>query len=216
MKRLITVIGILLTLLAGPSWAVEPINLALAPAILGGAGAGAAAAGCTWQTVLSVASPTSVNRGVYIGYRNLVPANAGSYSGSKIRVTVMGGTGAALNLSHTSGESAAGVSICPAGSPPDCTTTPTRILWGSSYNPNCAASTECVSDELTFSFDKTAAYLINFSNGDNAISMMRDSGAGTFYYNESAGSGDYMVADVTGYTQYTEFNGVTKLEVCSP
>jgi len=44
MKRLITVIGILLTLLAGPSWAVEPINLALAPAILGGAGAGAAAA----------------------------------------------------------------------------------------------------------------------------------------------------------------------------
>lgn len=46
MKRLITVIGILLTLLAGPSWAVEPINLALAPAILGGAGAGAAA-GCT-------------------------------------------------------------------------------------------------------------------------------------------------------------------------
>ena len=52
MKRLITVIGILLTLLAGPSWAVEPINLALAPAILGGAGAGGAAApaGCCGGT----------------------------------------------------------------------------------------------------------------------------------------------------------------------
>lgn len=50
MKRLITVIGILLTLLAGPSWAVEPINLALASAILGGAGAGVAAASCSVST----------------------------------------------------------------------------------------------------------------------------------------------------------------------
>ena len=61
MKRLITVIGILLTLLAGPSWAVEPINLALAPAILGGAGAGVAAGGGTWYYVVDTYTETLTN-----------------------------------------------------------------------------------------------------------------------------------------------------------
>jgi hypothetical protein len=60
MKRLITVIGILLTLLAGPSWAVEPINLALAPAILGGAGAGVAAATSFCQDSTHLGDSTEV------------------------------------------------------------------------------------------------------------------------------------------------------------
>ena len=58
MKKLISIIGVLLSLLAGPSWAVEPINLALAPAILGGAGAGVAGVSyCTGAATCTATTP---------------------------------------------------------------------------------------------------------------------------------------------------------------
>lgn len=79
MKRLITVIGILLTLLAGPSWAVEPINLALAPAILGGAGAGVAAAneGTFGHDNIESSSGAASNGGIRCAGLD-TPANSGT------------------------------------------------------------------------------------------------------------------------------------------
>lgn len=113
--------------------------------------------GGTWQTTFSAALNANVPDG-YQTYTWVMVMNAAlfSVSGSKVRITFNAGTGAGWAMDAVYiGEKAA------AGDAYDFAATPTQITFsGGSSGFSLSASGSILSDEITFTFDKTKNYCI--------------------------------------------------------
>lgn len=199
MKRLL----LLLLLLPSLAWGQEYARMN--PYILGG-GASAAAT-CTWQTAWSVADDTDSDDGSERNYRQIIIANTSSYSGTKVRVTFKATAGNSWTID--------GCSIGESTANDDYDAAPTRVTFGSGNNSGTAsAGGTLLSDEMTFTFDKTKRYIVHTWTKAKYIRYNNNSRTTQYYYTTP---NDGTLTQSVSYSTMTALStGPIKVEVCVP
>jgi hypothetical protein len=134
-----------------------------------------------WQTAYAPSSNSTFTSSGSSNARNVIAANTSSHNGYKVRVTVQAGSGGNATLN--------GCSIGTMSSGDTYDATPTRITWDSGNNgTTVTASSTKVSDEITFTFDKTVRHGIHIYCADEVNFRWQNDGVdGT---NWDAGASD--------------------------
>lgn len=193
MKKLI-----LLILLFASSLSASPMMTQLA-------GSGGAAAACTWQTAWSTTDDTDGDT-TERNFRQVIPASASSYSGTKVRLT--------YKATAAGNWTVDGASIGVSTSNDDFDTAPTRITFSGSNSGTVTAGSTLVSDEIAFAFTKTNRHLVHTWTQVTHIRYNNDTG-GPQYYTTTSGDGT-----TTQTVSYSTLNyvsmGPIKVEVCVP
>jgi len=144
-------------------------------------------------------------------YRNVLAANTSDHNGTKIRITVQGGAGGASTIDGSS------IGLMTANDDYDNPANGTfkRITWVDEGGGNAItvpAGESKVSDEITFTFDKTKRYGVHFYYVNRINTKYSDSNGDGFYY--KAGAEETMNQVVAGYAYSASYAwSITKLEV---
>lgn len=157
----------------------------------------------SWQTAWDPTVGSERTDTFRRNYRNIVLANESSYDGSKIRITAKAGATGAWTFG--------GASIGLMTTADDFDDAPTRITWETGNNgATIGAGSTLVSDEITFSFDKTKRYGIHFyMDSRNHISY---AAVGDCYYLDDV---DNTLTQSVTYSTDSNIYGLDKLEVFS-
>ena len=160
----------------------------------------------TWSTALSITQSSNQTMTANLNFRSQISANAAAYSGTKIRLTVTANTSADTVIS--------GMSIGVSTANDDFDAAPTRITFdGGSSTTTITANTTKVSDEITFTFDKTKRYLIQQYYLNGSKNIQESAGANFEYINYSAGSDMTMTQNMTANMTAAVFKVVSKIEI---
>jgi hypothetical protein len=138
-----------------------------------------------------------------INYRNAIDADTSSYDGIKVRITITCSTTSACEIGGTS------IGVSTAND--DYDSAPTRITWDTGNNGKAlGVGGSAVSDEITFSFDKTVRHLVHdyMIDGDT-----RKVSSGTYGRGYGTGSDDTLTQTVAYTWDAGVTDGLTKLEV---
>lgn len=164
----------------------------------------------TWGIVWSNALGT--NRGGYDGFTvRDVFAIAGltvpSGTVTKIRVTYSSGTGENLTVSNAYAGTQAG-----SGDPYDFSATPTQILFSGAASKTITAGTDFLSDEMTFSWDKTSPLVLaGYFGGGASNDTLNTAAAAISNLTEYSKAGsDAATVNATGYATDTARSGAIK------
>lgn len=143
-------------------------------------------------------------------FRNELAADASSYSGTKVRVTV---------AAHSTQDTVvSGCSIGVSASGQNFGSAPTRITFdGGSSTTTVTAGQTKVSDEITFTFTKTNRHLIHlYWTGGTAHRYWGYSNAGNYYIDWSAGTDKTLSTTMAADNYTSQTHGVLKIEVFDP
>lgn len=161
-----------------------------------------------WRTILTPNLTDTAGDGAARQYRLIIPAGS-SYSGTKVRITLKG---------YNENWSIEGTSIGESTANDDFDAAPTRITWDTGSSSTTIISTPGndgtkVSDEITFTFDKTKRYLIHLLTAARHTYCSTDT-SNTEYYLES-NSPDNTLTTAVSYTIWDGYYGLSKVEVWS-
>ena len=132
-----------------------------------------------WQTVQNLSTSAEKTDSKYQDIRQVIPANTASYNGTKIRVTLKASASVNLVVGGTS------VGVSTAND--DFNAAPTRITWdGGTNGTTVTAGATKVSDEITFSLDKTKRLLFEGHFTARNWASYIDAGNGVYYSDSSS------------------------------
>ena len=162
----------------------------------------------SWQSGAIYAGATGYTDDDDTGYRVTIPASTSSYDGTKIRLSIKG---------NDDGGRISGSSIGLMTTVDDFDVAPTRITWntGDDSSGSVANGVTLVSDEITFTFDKTLRYGIHFDCFDRDFVSTAVGAGGDGAYYGSGPTTDALVQNIT-YTPFTTTPIMILLEVYSP
>jgi hypothetical protein len=143
-------------------------------------------------------------------FRQVIDANTLAFSGSKIRITFLADAARTWVVDEVYFNHAA-----TSGDAYDYIGTPTQMTFsGGSAGFSLTAGQSILSDEITFAFDKTKAFVIAMdwvNTGSHGCATNTSASGWTTY--EKVGD-DAQTVDATGYTSHaTTIAGVLKIEV---
>lgn len=182
--------------------------------MMGGGNAGGEE--CTWYTAWDPALSSDMGTSGPRNYRNVMDASTSNYSGSKIRVTVSAGAGSTWTF--------AGLSIGVMTTADDYDFAydaenpgaPTRITFNTgSSGATVGAGASLLSDEITYTFTKTARHGLHLYMADKVHIKYVGSGSHGSYYNMTA-SDDTLTQTVSYTSEANPTYGIDLVEVCSP
>jgi hypothetical protein len=142
--------------------------------------------------------------------RDIIPANTSSYSGTKIRITLAPHdtetvtiSGCSIGIAHVSGDQ-------------NFDSAPTRITFdGGSSTTTVSVGTPKVSDEMTFTFDKTKRYLIHIYWNPRRTEPFLNLAYTANYGDYSSGADKTLSTTMTADQSGVVFANVSKLEISS-
>lgn len=161
-----------------------------------------------WVTAWQGTRGNGLNDGATRNYRNVINATTLS-SGTKVRVTF------AANATSGGGCKIDGASIGLMTTADDFDGAPTRITFGALNTTTIAQGETALSDEITFTFDKTKRYGIHIYTTDRDFAYTHSPPPTTtphIYYN--SGAADDTLTQTVAYTDLGDYEiGVLKVEV---
>ncbi|MBE3088046.1 MAG: right-handed parallel beta-helix repeat-containing protein, partial [Chloroflexi bacterium] len=176
------------------------------PIIKGSVAPSAWASGGIWRTAYAPTLDSTQATSGERNYRDVIPANQSSYTGTKIRITAKAGAGGNWVLD--------GASIGAMTTADDFDADPTRITWDSgSAGATVPAGGTKVSDEITFTFTKTSRYGMHSYSANRANIAYGTIVLANALYNDSDGVDDTLTKTVAYAAQSNLVYGFSKLEV---
>lgn len=162
----------------------------------------------TWVTAMSKTLSTNGAGWANYAVRVLVPSSELAYGGIKVKITFSAASGENLKIDN--------VSIVEQNSGANGTTTPTELLFSGASGCDVPAGSTKVTDELTYTIDKTKSYLITYdvssdASKDGDIRLASATGYTTYY---SSGANWYNQQNVSpGTTESNVLRVISKIEV---
>lgn len=161
----------------------------------------------SWNTAWSIIPNGSTTDGQYRQWRNVIPANSSSYSGTKVRVTIKAGGGASNGV-------IGGVSIGQATSTYVYDSTPTRLTFAGSNGVSVSPNSEVTTDEIDFTFDRTKRHIVHVYTSARNFVTQSGAASGSLYYDFTTNTDQSMItAPANAYNAINEFAGIIKIEV---
>jgi hypothetical protein len=168
--------------------------------------------GCVYTPITTALNADSTTSSGYENFRMVYPANVSSVSGSKIKISIESGSGG--NVTYD------GIGICEQDTTYNCVGSVIRIKFGGSNGVTVNASATTESDETTFTFDKTKAYIITlYKAGTIAYTRKKTGMTGyALYYNSTANTDLSQTGQPAAYTADTAdvLHFIPQINVCSP
>jgi hypothetical protein len=171
------------------------------PIIKGSSAMGSFTAVTQWATAFSTTMATDVDNAFSSGSREVIAASSGA-SGSKVRLT--------FSANSTKSSTWNNVTIGESTANDDFDSAPTTVTFGGNASGTATAGSTLLSDEITFTFDKTKRYLVAIYQ---ASRQSKSKNTGGDHYYKLMGANETASQTVTGFTQETQWHGLSKVEV---